>query len=82
MTSAMKAAVRCRVEIQERLKAPTSTSFHSEGVRYDDTKGVSMVISAVDAQNSFDTKIRSRFFCARSQEGDNWVTNEIVFEQR
>ena len=38
--------------------------------------------SAVDAQNSFDAKIRSRSFCARSQEGDNWVTNEIVFEQR
>jgi hypothetical protein len=78
----MKAAVRCRVKIQESLKAPTSTSFRSEDVRYDDAKGVSMVIGAVDAQNSFGAKIRSRYFCALSQEDDNRVTNEIVFEQR
>jgi hypothetical protein len=82
----MKAAVRCRVEVQERLKAPTSTSFHSEDVRYEDAKGVSIVIGAVHAQSSFGASfganIRKRYFRALSQEGDNRVTNEIVFEQR
>jgi hypothetical protein len=78
----MNAAIRCRVEVQERLKAPTSTSFHGEDVRHGDAKGVSMVIGRVDAQNSVGAKIRSRCFCALSPEGNNRVTNEIVFEQR
>jgi hypothetical protein len=77
-----EAAIRCRVEVQGRLKAPTSASFQSEDVRYDDAKGVAMVIGAVDAQNSFGAKIRSRYVYELSRAGDNWVTNKIVFEQR
>ena len=42
----------------------------------------SMIIGAVDGQNSFGAKIRSRSFCALSREGGKWVRNEIVFEQR
>jgi hypothetical protein len=41
----MNAAIRCRVEVQEHLKASTSTSFHGEDVRHGDAKGVSMVIA-------------------------------------
>jgi hypothetical protein len=33
-------------------------------------------------KTSFGAKIPTRQFCARSGEDDNWVTNNIAFEQR
>ena len=53
----------CRVEVEGRLKAPSTASFPGyEDVR-DKGGGVAIVISSVDAQNSFGAKIRSRWIC-------------------
>jgi len=78
------ATAHCEVEIQRRLKAPSTAKFVSEERRIgiDKPKKTVYITGAVDAQNSFGAMIRNKYACEVERSGGQWVTKVAVLVAR
>jgi len=75
--------VIAREEITRQLKSPTTAKFpypHEAGVTMSEANGVLLIISYVDAQNSFGAMIRSRWSARlrRSSDRKSWTVLEAT----
>ncbi len=80
----MRALVACEVDVQRRLKVPSSAEFgRLTNARYVDLgSGRVQVGSYVDAQNSFGVKLRSAFICtAREVTSGSWTVESVRMER-
>jgi len=73
--------VACRDWVKERLKAPATADFSQETAAVEDSAANRWkVTGVVDSENSFGAKVRSRWTCIATHEGDTTSLVDITVD--
>jgi hypothetical protein len=68
----------CRDAVRDELKAPATADFSEETAEETSTAFTWAAAGAVDAENSFGAKIRSRWVCTARDRGGDWDADVTI----
>ena len=75
-STGIDAEIICKDFVRNRLKAPSTAGFSD--VDHTGSAPTWTVTGNVDAENSFGAKLRMRFTCVVTDDGDQWLLKSLT----